>query len=167
MLAPSIPRGLRNQFAIDEFTTRGLPRLMTKPQIVSEWTKALDSGTFLAPKHDPASLSITFASFRTVLTPEASSSLASFIKSGDYSVRQYEDSKFPNGPGIFEIVPSGSSPFKVAGSGVASGSLTPSGSYDRLVVVSGSNQGWHTYAEDSSRITGSAGSGRWTFKQEV
>ena len=140
---------------------------MTKEEIVSEWGAALDSGSFLAPKHDAASLSITFAKFRTVLTPEASSSLVSFIKSGSYSIRQYMDNNYKSGAGIFEIIPSGASPFKVAGSGVQSGSLTPSGSYDRLVVVSGSQQGWHVYAEDSSRITGSAGTGRWTCQYEL
>jgi hypothetical protein len=140
---------------------------MTKAEIISQWSAALDSGSFLTAKHDAASLSITFKKFRTVLSPEASSSLISFIKSGSYAIRHYEDNNYPAGAGIFEIVPSGQTPFTVAGSGVQSGSLTPSGSYDRLVVVDGPQQGPHVYAEDSSRITGSANIGRWVFKSEL
>jgi len=140
---------------------------MIKEEIISHWSAALDSGSFLTAKHDAASLSITFEKFRTVLSPEASSSLTSFIKSGNYAIRHYEDNNYPAGCGIFEIVPSGDTPFIVAGSGVQSGSLTPSGTYDRLVVVDGPQQGPHVYAEDSSRITGSPNIGRWVFKSEL
>jgi hypothetical protein len=43
---------------------------MTKEEIISQWSVALDSGSFLTAKHDAASLSINFKKFRTVLSPE-------------------------------------------------------------------------------------------------
>ena len=140
---------------------------MNKQTIITQWSEAVDSGSFLTAKHDPAGLSIGWGTFRTVLSAEASASLGDFIKSGSYGIRVFEDAEFPSSSGFFEIVPSDSAPFSVAGSGVASGSLTPSGSYGRLVVVYGKQDGWHVYAEDSARISGSQVSGRLTLKHEL
>ena len=108
---------------------------MNKENIITQWSRAVDSGSFLTAKHDPAGLAIGWATFRTVLSAEASTSLDSYIKSGHYGIHVFEDRNFPSSSGFFEIVPSGSYPFSVAGSGVQSGSVTPSGSYDRLVVA--------------------------------
>jgi len=137
---------------------------MDKHDLIAEWSKAIDSGSFLTAKHDPNNLSIGWGKFRTVLSSEASASLENFIKSGSYGVQVYEDANYSGGSGLFEIIPSGSCPFSVAGSGVASGSLTPSGSYNRLVVVHGKTDGWHVFAEDSARISGSISSGRLNLK---
>jgi hypothetical protein len=140
---------------------------MNKQDIITQWSSAVDSGSFLTPKHDPTGLAIGWDSFRTVLSADASSSLASYIKSGQYGVRVFEDSKFPSSSGYFEIVPSGSCPFSVAGSGVPSGSITPSGSYDRLVVAHSKKFGWHVYADDAARISSSMASGRLTLKYDL
>ena len=140
---------------------------MDKANLINEWSNAIQSGSFLTAKHDPTNLSISWASFRTVLTAEASSSLETFIGSGNYAVRVYDDKKYPSGSGYYEIIPSGSSAFSIAGSGVASGSVTPSGSYDRLVVVYGRKDGWHVYAENSAIISGSVSSGRFNLKDEL
>ena len=140
---------------------------MNKNDLLTQWSSALDSGSFLTAKHDPTGLALSWDKFRTVLSTDASSSLASYIKSGDYGIRVFEDRKFPGTSGFYEIVPSGSYPFSVAGSGVPSGSITPSGSYDRLVVAHSKKYGWHVYAEDSSRICGSMASGRLDLKHEL
>jgi hypothetical protein len=140
---------------------------MNKQEIITQWSSAVDSGSFLTAKHDPTGLAIGWDRFRTVLSPDVSSSLDSYIKSGQYGIRVFEDRKFPSSSGFFEIVPSGSYPFSVAGSGVQSGSVTPSGSYDRLVVAHSKDYGWHVYAEDVARISASMGSGRLNLKYEL
>jgi len=124
---------------------------MTKSDLIIAWGNAIDSDTFLAPKHDPNNLSVALDKFRTVLSHEASSSLETFIRSGDYTVREFEDKNYSK---LYEIIPSENSPFLIAGSGIQSGSIIPSDSRDRLVIVSGSKQGWRG-AEDSSIISGS------------
>ena len=139
---------------------------MTKEEIVYHWSDAVERGTFLVAKHDPTGLIITWDSFRTVLTSEAAENLSGFIASGSYSIKMYEDSKYLGSSGYYEIIPSGQAPFSIAGSGIDSGSLTPSGDYDRLVVAYGKkkNSGWHVYAEDSARIASSLMNGRLTLK---
>jgi len=156
-----------SSFVWTNFFARRKVKIMKKNDIIGQWSSALDSGSFLTAKHDPTGLSIAWDSFRTVLSSEASSSLAGYIKSGDYGIRAFEDKKFPSSSGFFEIVPSGSSPFSVAGSGVASGSITPSGSYDRLVVAYAKKDGWHVYAENSARISSSVADGRLVLKHEL
>jgi len=134
---------------------------MKKDEIVGQWSDALDSGSFLTRKHDPTNLSIEWGGFRTVLSPEAAASLNTYIKSGDYGIRAFDQPqpKYSGGSGFFEIVPSGSYPFSVPGSGVQSGSTVPSTSCDRLVVVWGQKQGWHIYAEHSAQISAKIASG--------
>lgn len=141
---------------------------MNKEYIVGQWSAAIANGTFFVGKHDETGLSMTWDSFRTVLSAEAAANLSGFITSGNYAVRVFEDTKFPRSSGYYEIIPSGQAPFSVAGSGVASGSLTPSGDYDRLVVAYGKkNPGWHVYADDSARIASSTVSGRLALKYEL
>jgi hypothetical protein len=139
------------------------PLDMDRNQLTQQWGAAIDSGSFLTPKHDPNQLTFAWKSYRTVLSNEASASLDGFIKSGSYDVDQYSDKNYPKGSGIYVVTPGSGSPFTVAGSGVPSGSITPSGSMDRLVVVYDPNTGWHVYAEDSNRIQSGVAVGRWAF----
>lgn len=152
---------------LDADVRAGLIDFVNRTDLTREWEKAIDSGTFLTPKHDPAELSITWDRFRTVLSHEAAAKFDGFIKSGEYGIRMYEDSKFPKSSGLFEIIPSGKYPFSVAGSGVPSGSITPSGDHDRLVVAYGKKDGWHVYAENATQISGSITSGRLVLKYEL
>ena len=92
-----------------------------------------------------------------------SASLESFISSGDYDIKRYDDARYPNGAGFFEVTPRQTSGVNVVGSGLPSGSMQPTGSLDRLVVVSGSNQGWHVYAESAADVSGMVSSGRLTL----
>ena len=142
---------------------------MKKEEIISGWSEAIAKDTFLVAKHDPTGLSIAWDNFRTVLSPEAATNLSGFITSGNYGIRVFEDSKFPGSSGYYEIIPSGWAPFSVAGSGFASGSLTPSGDQDRLVAAYGKkkNPGWHVYADNSARIAASIASGRLSLKYEL
>ena len=138
---------------------------MKREDFTSQWINAAESGTLLTAKHDPNNLHITWEKYRSVLNHVMSGNLLEFLQSDNYAINRYQDTKYPNGSGYFELIPSPSSGFSVVGSGVSSGSITPSGSLDRLIIVSGTEQGWHVYSESSEIISGSNVSGRLTLLQ--
>lgn len=113
---------------------------------------AAENGTLMTPKHDPNNLMITFAKYRTVMTHELAPNLEAFIKSGLYSVNEFENINSPNTPLYFEITPDSESGFSIPASGVTAYSTFGSSIVDRLVAVSGSTQGWHVFGEDSHII---------------
>lgn len=135
---------------------------MNRSELTGSWIEAARSGSLLTPKHDPNNLSISFGSYRTILSAQMSASLEAFIGSGEYDITRYADSRYPTGAGLFEVAPRSGSGFSIVGSGMQSGSLTPTGTLDRLVFVSGSKQGWHVYAESSGQLSSSVSSGRLT-----
>lgn len=55
---------------------------MDKTTIVNEWL----TGNLLTAKHDPANLSITWNSYRTVLTQETADNLTGLLRSGEFRV---------------------------------------------------------------------------------
>jgi hypothetical protein len=110
---------------------------------------AAENGSLMTPKHDPANLSTTYACYRTVLTYKLAPNLEAFIKSGQYSVNEYENTLSPNTPLYFEIIPDPESGFSVTSSGVTANSIFGSSVLDRLIAVSGRTQGWHVFGEDS------------------
>jgi len=140
---------------------------MTCEELIEHWKNAASSGSLLSPKHDPNNLAITWSSYRSILTQQMSGSLQTFIHSGNYTINQYSDVNYPTAAGLFELIPEPSSGFSVVGSGIASGSMTPSDSLDILILVSGNIQGWHIYAESSSVLSGSVSSGRLTLIQSL
>ncbi|MBK7537567.1 MAG: hypothetical protein IPI49_19785 [Myxococcales bacterium] len=133
--------------------------MIDRAELTKEWSKAAQSGSLLTNKHDPNGY-VTRCAYRTVLTQEMSSSLERFVKSGAYSINYYRDKDYPNGPGYFEVVPASGSGFSVVGSGILSGSLEPSAMLDRLIFVSGSQQGWHVYAESANQVAAMVQRGR-------
>jgi hypothetical protein len=133
---------------------------MDRQQLIGQWTQVAESGTLMSAKHDPNELSITWEKYRSVISFDLSSSLEGFIKSGEYAVNQYYDSLYPSGLGYYEVIPNAGSTFTVPGSGVPSGSVTPTHALDRLILIYGQKQGWHAYAETSSFISGAISSGR-------
>ena len=135
---------------------------MNPDELIALWTASMASGNFLLTKHDPASLATTYEDFRSVLTPQMSSSLKTFIASGQFEVTEYDNNNPRHTRPYFAIRPLISS-FSVVGSGVPSGSNVPSDSLDRLVIVSGSRIGWHCYAEDSTRIGAQVAGGSLSF----
>jgi len=114
--------------------------------------KAAKNGTLMTPKHDPNNLTTTFVKYRTVLTHELAPNLEAFIKSGQYAVNEFENIHSPNTPLYFEITPDTESGFSIPASGVTAHSTFGSSVVDRLIVVSGCNQGWHLFGEDSHII---------------
>jgi hypothetical protein len=117
------------------------------------------AGTLLTPKHDPDKLGIIWSKPRSVLSSELAENLESFLKDGNYTVIEYENSGFPHSPMYWEIIPDPESTFTVPGSGVPAYSMEPSTALDRLVAVSGTFQGLHLYAEDSYNIQARVASG--------
>jgi len=119
----------------------------SKSALVKAFTGALDAGTFLTPKHDPNG-GVVYARFRTVLSQEVSGSLDTMIRNGEFEADEYEDS---NKRPYYTVTPYQA--YSSLGSHIPSGSLAVTGSYDTLVVVSGSMQGWHVFAEDARTIS--------------
>lgn len=114
---------------------------ITFEDLKSHLQKAAKEGTLLTPKHDPQNLSTTYSKYRTVLSNDLANNLETFIISGDYTVRQFENTKMPNSPMYFEITPLTSSGFNVPASGVTGTSLFATSKVDKIVAVSGQTQG--------------------------
>lgn len=112
----------------------------------------VSNNSLLTPKHDPNNLSTIYSGYRTVLSHEASASLATLINSEDYTVNAYENQNPSHGPYYMHIIPNPSSSFSIAASGVTAHSPVASTVLDSLIVVSGSSQGWHIFGEDSLEI---------------
>jgi len=126
--------------------------IMTHDDLKTHLERAAKDGTLMTPKHDPANLTTTYPGYRTVLSHDLAQNLFAFISSGDYLVTEYANKKLPGSPLYFEIEPTNNSTFSVPASGVASNSPFATSTVDRLVAVSGHNQGWHLFGESSSTI---------------
>lgn len=137
---------------------------MDKNEIINQWTASIENGTFLAEKHDPNYLSTTHTTYKTVLTPEMSSSLETFIKSGNYSIDVYKDNNFTS---PHYVIQSSDPVYKRIGNEVLAGSMQTGSSCDKLVIVSGSNQGWHIFPKDSSKFQQEIQSGRFVFSSSL
>jgi hypothetical protein len=121
----------------------------TRVSLIKELKNALADDTLLSAKHDP-NATIMWAKFRTVLSPQASASLAEMINSENYELHAYFNGK--HNKYCYTVLPRDSSSYTPVGLGVPSGSLTPSGSHDTFLVCSGSKDGWHIYGERSQDI---------------
>jgi hypothetical protein len=129
---------------------------MTKHEFTSQVIAAAKGGSLVTGKHDPSRASVPEPTFRTVLTPAASSSLMSELSAGNVVVTEYQSAKYPNPQYVVELTSAGVSP---VGLGIPSGSAIPTSQCDRLVFVSGSQQGWHVYADDQARLNNQVASG--------
>jgi len=125
---------------------------MNKEELIKYLKEAANNNTLLTPKHDPNNLGITFPSYRSVLSHQASSSLQNFINSEEYKIHEYENTKSQQGKYYFKITPNNESHFSVPASGVTAHSSFASSVLDCLVVVSGSTQGWHIFGSDHKEI---------------
>lgn len=135
--------------------------ILDRQSLISELKSASNSGSLLTPKHDP-NLSLTYASFRTVLTQEASSSLKALIDSEKYGIEVYYNKQHKKYS--YKLIPFDSSSYTTIGLGIQSGSLEQSGSFDTYLVVSSSLDGWHIYSEDSLKMQLQLASNEIEFK---
>jgi hypothetical protein len=122
---------------------------MTRDNVLKELSAAANNGTLLTAKHDPDNLGTTYADYRSVLSFELSKGLEGFISSGQFKIVEYENSVYPTSPTYLEIEPSANSSFSVPASGVPGNSPMATKALDRIVAVSGHNQGWHVFGESS------------------
>jgi hypothetical protein len=136
----------------------------SRDRLVGYWSGAAAANTLLTPKHHPTGLSTTYEGFKSVLTPDLAQNLEGFIGSGNYSIAHFQNTGFPSTPDYFVIGPKDGA-FTVPGSGVYGNSSLVLWPCDRLVVVSGFNQGWHIYAELSSNIKLAQENGTLIFNQ--
>ena len=137
---------------------------MTHEEVKSHLLTAAKKGNLMTPKHNPSSLGISYSAYRTVLSFDLATSLESFLSSDDYIIREYENIGHPSSPIYLEIEPATGSTFTVPASGVEAASPVASTALDRLVAVSGHNQGWHLFGEDSAEIQRKVTNGDLKFK---
>ena len=140
---------------------------MNKQEYIQVFTQAATDGTLLAPKHDPSSLGTIYTRYRTVLSYELADSLSGFLSSGEYRLREYHNMSFPNSPKYIEIEPNPGSTFSVPASGVNMNSPFATSAVDRLILVSGTSQGWHIFGESSIVIQQMLTAGDLSFLQEL
>ncbi|MBZ5859434.1 hypothetical protein [Flavihumibacter profundi] len=130
--------------------------LLNKEELIKELKAGAKSGSLLTPKHDPNS-GLTYASFRTVLTQDASSSLQELINSEEYELYGYYSIKHRKYS--YALIPNDSGSYTTVGLGILSGSLDTTGSFDTFIFASGSQNGWHVYSEDSQKMASDIQSG--------
>jgi len=137
---------------------------MTYDELKQHLEQAAKDGNLMTPKHDPNNLTTTYPSYRTVLAHDLAQNLEGFISSGQYTVKEYENKKLPSSPVYLELEPTGNSNFSVPASGVAPNSPFATSAVDRIIAVSGQNQGWHLFGESSMTIKQKLLSGDLGFK---
>jgi hypothetical protein len=140
---------------------------MTFEEAQNYLVTAAKAGTLMTPKHDPANLGTIYLSYRTVLATDMAVNLVSFLASGDYTIREYHNNGHPTSPIYLEIEPSAGSSFSVPASGVPIASPIASTAVDRLIALSGQNQGWHIIGEDSLVIQRKLSNGDLVFMSEL
>ena len=137
---------------------------MTRDELQRHLAQAAKDGTLLTPKHDPDNLSTIYTGYRSVLSHDLADNLELFIDSGEYTIKEYENINYPNSPLYFEIEPTGNSSFSIPGSGVPPYSPFATSALDRIIAVSGNNQGWHVHAENCITIQQNISAGTLIFK---
>jgi hypothetical protein len=137
---------------------------MDKNEMLGYWNDAIASGTFVTSNHDPSSVGTPYPSYRTV-TVNSQPEIQGFLSSGNYTLKQYRNNRYPQSPEYIEIIPIDTT--LVAGSGIAPNSLIPTTACDRFVAVSGVHQGWHLYAEQSANIQSNLSSGTLTYLTDL
>lgn len=135
-----------------------------RDKLIYDWKDAIDNGTFLTSKHDPSSVGTLYPGYRTV-TVNDSAELKKFLESGDFKVRKYHNNNPKHTDDYFQITPHDAG--MVAGSGVQPHSPACSHPCDSFVAVSGANQGWHLFAEESVNIQQKETNGDITFITEL
>jgi hypothetical protein len=138
--------------------------LSKRDDLLRVWDQAIDNETFLTSKHDPKSVGTSLSKYRTVTVMEAPG-LKTFFQEGNFTIRQYENNNPTHSDDYFQIVPKDTS--VAAGSGIEPHSPTCSHPCDSFVAVSGANQGWHRYAEESANIQAKETSGDLKFIVEL
>jgi hypothetical protein len=133
---------------------------MNKEEFLDHWKDAIDKGTFLTGKHDPASLGTPYPTFRSV-TIMSQPEIKVFLETGDYTLRRFHNNREPQSPEYIEITPN--DPLIVAGSGVPSKTAFPTTACDRFIAVSGVKLDWHLFAEQSCQIQLKQASGDLTY----
>lgn len=126
-------------------------RMSKKEEMAKRFELAAKDGTLLTTKHDPSGLSATHSQQRTVVAADLAPKLPEFFQSLDFEITHYENTSYPKTPDYWEVRPTNPT-FSVPASGVPAYSPTPTTQCDRLVVVSGSQQGLHVFGESSAEI---------------
>jgi hypothetical protein len=139
---------------------------MDKNTLQAMWLQACKDGTLLTPRHDPTGLAVPWNSYRTVLTSELAQNLEGFINSGEFKATYYHNNNEPATPDYYAIELTTPN-YSITASGVPKLARTPDAPKDRLIFVSGQNQGWHCFGENDLRIQQNITAGILIFKEFI
>jgi hypothetical protein len=124
---------------------------MNKDEYAAMWAQLAKDGKLLTSKHDPADLANPRPSERTVIAGDLAPNLPQFFTSAEFELTHYKNPEHPATPDFFEIRPTNPA-YSVPASGVDAMGTTPISQCNRLVIVSGSRQGFHVFGESSAEI---------------
>ena len=139
---------------------------MTKNELAKLLEEAAKNGNLLTDKHNPEKLSDTRSKPRTVIAAELVPKLPEFFASRDFKITQYENTEFSKTPAYWEITPTKDT-YNIPASGVPAYASTPTSQCNRLIVVSGENQGLHIFGESSDVIEKKFREGKLKNRQDL
>jgi hypothetical protein len=96
--------------------------------------------------------------YRTVVSYEITDDPVAMLNGEQFHVQAYQNNLFPQSPEYYVIKPFVPT---ITASG-ATGSIIHSSTIDNLVVVKGSNQGYHIFGESTDRINWKLNNGQLT-----
>lgn len=135
-------------------------------QLKQEILNAESLGNLLTAKHDPTQIiSLNSNKSRSVVSHEVAGDLRAFIESEQYSVVEYYNREKPNSPMYWTLNPYPGTLQTVAGSGVTGTAIVRV--LDTCILVSGTTQGLHMFAEDSAIIKNRESSGTLYNKRVI
>jgi hypothetical protein len=106
-------------------------KIMTLADFTCSILSSYYNGNLILDKHDSNKTLIQVGSFRAVVTHEVSGSFEIILISGQYLVNTYNDLKYPNGAGYYELILNPGVLTTFPGYPIPSGSNTTGSAYDR------------------------------------
>jgi len=122
---------------------------MDRTKILWSWSDAIASGIFGTRKHYASSFGTLCPGYRTVIV-SSQPETKNILSSGNDTLRQYRNNSHTQSPNYLEIDPNDRK--TVARSGIQPNSLVLATGCSRCIAVSGTQQGWHLNAEQSTNI---------------
>jgi hypothetical protein len=134
---------------------------MNFDELVDHFVDANNKGELIKHKHDVANISVPYSTPRSVCL-YYKDQMDTFLQGKQYELTHYDNSSQPNTPDVWTLKPFDS--VIVTGSGLAAYSTTPHTALDTLLIVSGSVQGLHVYAESTLKIADKERNGTYINK---
>lgn len=121
---------------------------------MNEFYAAHQGRTLITDKHNPRRIRLqTYSTYRTVVSDELAQddNIMDALHDGRTRFKVYFDC-MTNHSSLLYVTAEPIFIATVPASGVAAGAIVPVDTCDRLALIKGSNQGWHSFGEQSVTI---------------